>query len=738
MRGIQILCAGLVATVVAGATAMPRQDTRPLWTNPALAHQDTRPWMNLALSPDRRAELLEAAMTQAERIAFVHGFLGAPSRGVWPPGALGSAGFVPAIPRLDVPALQESDASLGVANPFQIRSKDRATALPSSLALAASFDPAAAYAGGAMIGQEAWRQGFNVLLAGGVNLAREPRNGRNFEYLGEDPLLAGTLDAESVRGIQDQHVISTVKHFAMNDQETGRFWANAVIDEAAMRESDLLAFELAIEGGHPGSVMCAYNLVNGVYSCGNDMLLDGVLKTDWGFPGFVMSDWGAVHETQYANAGLDQESAANVDAQIYFGQPLANAIAAGSIPSSRLSAMVRRILRSMFAEGLFEHPPERTPIDFKADADVAQKIAAEGIVLLKNQNNILPLNSGVKRIAVIGGRADAGVISGGGSSQVIPAGGAFISVPIANVGMIYDPDPPLLAIRAKAAGTMVRFADGRYLSTATEAAKWADVAIVFANQWMSEGVDAPDLTLPSGQDQLIAAVAAANPKTIVVLETGGPVVMPWLDSVSGVLEAWYPGSRGGQSIADVLFGEVDPSGHLAITFPADLSQNPRPQIPGSEVASRTLFNVPYTEGADIGYRWFAKQNLKPLFPFGFGLSYTSFDFKNLQIIGNHTLMVGFDVTNTGNVAGSAVPQVYITSAAGEATQRLIGYSRITLPPGQTTHVSITADPRLLAHYDVQAHAWRVAQGTYDVMVGRSASDSVLTGSAQVMTSLIKP
>jgi len=729
MRGCLIVAAALLAGAAASLAANA---------------QDMRPWMNPALSPDQRAVLLESQMTLAERIALVHGLFAFPQNGRMPPGALGSAGYVPAIPRLGIPALEETDASLGVANPFQVRPADRATALPSSLATAASFDPKAAYDGGAMIGQEARRQGFNVLLAGGANLTRDPRNGRNFEYLGEDPLLAGLLDGEAVRGIQDQHVISTVKHFVINDQETNRNWANSVIDEAALRESDLLAFELAIERGHPGAVMCSYNLVNGAYACGNNAMLNGALKTDWGYSGWVMSDWGAVHDVGYAAAGLDQESAAQADTRMYFDAPLRNAIQAGAIPASRLSDMVRRILRSMFAVGVFDYPPMRSPIDFKADAEVTRRVADEGIVLLKNDSSVLPLSQSVKRLAIIGGYAENGVMSGGGSSQVIPPG-SFLTIPLGGEGStamyrneILDPSPPLAAIRARANGIEVRFDEGRYLSAATALAKWADVAVVFANQWMTEGADAPDLSLPDRQDQLIAAVAAVNPKTVVVLETGGPVVMPWLDSVSSVLEAWYPGSQGGEAIADVLFGADSPSGHLPITFPMDAGQNPRPQIPGLEVASGVEFNVPYTEGSDAGYRWFAKEDLKPLFPFGFGLSYTSFAFANLAVSGGSPLTVSFDVTNRGSFAGAAVPQVYLTRMAGESTERLIGFSRIMLAVGQTGRVSVTVDPRLLANFDTGTHSWRIAPGTYEITVGRSASEPEMSQSVQLDGASIRP
>ncbi|HUB84083.1 MAG TPA: glycoside hydrolase family 3 C-terminal domain-containing protein [Rhizomicrobium sp.] len=714
-------------------------------STPAQSAAD-KPWMNLSLSPDARAALIEQQLTEDEKLTLVRGYFAVPIFAPKiPVGAIGSAGYVPGIPRLGIPALQESDASLGVANPLNVRPGDGATALPSGLATAATFDPQLAYEGGAMIGNEAWRKGFNVLLAGGVDLARDPRNGRNFEYAGEDPLLAGEIVGAAIAGIQSQHVISTAKHYAVNDQETGRFFANSKIDEAAMRESDLLAFELAIERGQPGSVMCAYNLVNGAYSCGNNHLLNDVLKGDWAYPGWVMSDWGAVHDVHYAANGLDQESAADFDRQVAFGDALKQAIANGTVPPDRLSDMVHRILRSMFATGLFATPPVKSTIDYAADAAVAQRVAEQGIVLLKNDGAILPLAAGAIRIAVIGGHADAGVLSGGGSSQVVPAGGASATVSVGGEGlmgpfrnMLYDPSSPLKAIRALSPTAQVRFDDGRYPSSAAALAKWADIVIVFGNQWMIEGSDAPDLSLPDGQDAMIEAVAAANPKTVVVLQTGGPVAMPWLNNVAAVMEAWYPGQRGGQAIANVLFGRVNPSGRLPMTFPKDMGQNPRPVLPGVDVPDGQQFDVNYTEGAKVGYRWFADQDLTPLFPFGFGLSYTTFDYRNLAVTGGATLKVSFDAVNSGAVAGSAVPQVYLVSAAGDRTMRLVGFDKVALAPGQIQRVTIDVDPRLLADFDVAAHGWRVRAGTYDVAVGRSATDSVLSGSATVAAAMIKP
>jgi beta-glucosidase len=708
---------------------------------------DSAPWSDKTLSADARAGLLERAMTDDEKIGLLHGIFAVPILGKpLPAGAIGSAGYVPGVARLGIPALQESDASLGVANPFNVRPGDGATALPSGLALAATWNPDMAYRGGAMIGQEAWRKGFNVLLAGGVNLARDPRNGRNFEYLGEDPLLAGTLAGEAIRGIQDQHVVSTMKHFALNDQETGRMILNARIGEAAFRESDLLAFELALERGHPGAVMCAYNRVGGDHACSNEALLTGALKGDWSFPGWVMSDWGAVHDVADAKAGLDQESGEQFDKHVFFGAPLAQAVAGGAIPAARLSDMAHRILRSMFAVGLFDAPATKTPIDDAADEAVARQAEEQAIVLLANRANLLPLSHDAKRILVVGGHADAGVLSGGGSSQVIPTGGAAATIPMGGDGgaamfrlQIYDPSSPLKAIRARARGAQVRFVDGSYPSAAAAAAKDADAVVIFATQWMIEGEDAPDMTLPNGQDALIAAVAKANPRTIVVLETGGPVLMPWLDSVGAVVEAWYPGARGGDAIADILFGDGEPSGRLPVTFPAGESQLPRPGIPGFGLPASTAFDVDYMiEGADVGYRWFARKGLKPLFPFGFGLGYTRFSYADLKVEGGDTISVSFDVRNDGARAGTDVPQVYLTDAAGKPRMRLIGWDRVTLSPGATAHVTVKADPRLLADFDEGAHAWRIKGGRYQVAVGASSDDPALHGAAEVNPRQLKP
>jgi beta-glucosidase len=719
--------------------------TGALFASTAVAQTSGRPWMNARLSPDQRAAVLQSAMTLDEEIAILHGDFGFPAKAGRDKGAIGSAGFVPGIERLGIPALQESDASLGVANPFNVRKGDGATPLPSGLATASTWNPALAYAGGAMIGHEAFAKGFNALLSGGANVARDPRNGRNFEYLGEDPLLAGTLAGRAIKGVQSNHIVSTTKHFAVNDQETGRMVLDARIDEAAMRETDLLAFELAIEAGHPGSVMCAYNRVNGAYACENNHLLNDVLKTDWGYPGWVMSDWGAVHSAEAATKGLDQESGSQLDAKVWFDKPLHEAVDAGRIPRAQVDAMVKRILRSMFADGLFDHPA--TPggaLDYAADAKAAKATAEEGIVLLKN-DGALPLASTIRRIVVIGGHADVGVLSGGGSSQVVPVGGPALTVkmpdnsdnPMAQFRFaVYDPSSPLAAIKAAAPDAVVEYLDGTDPKLAAERAKGADAVIVFATQWMIEGYDAKDLSLPDDQDALIDAVASANPKTVVVLETGNPVLTPWLDRTAALMEAWYPGAKGGEAIADVLFGKTNPSGRLPITFPVSEAQLPRPTIPGVGLPAKQSFPVDYVEGSNLGYRWYEAKGIKPLFPFGFGLSYTAFRYSGLRAMGGKALTVSFTVKNVGFKPGMDTPQVYAAPPGG--VRRLIGWKKLALKPGETRRVSVTADPRTLAAYDEDAHGWHVAAGDYAVAVGASSADLSLTAKAKLKDARLRP
>jgi beta-glucosidase len=709
---------------------------------------DNQPWLDTKRSPDERAALAVKAMTLQEKIGMLHGpmalvFPGAKAPAL-PAEAIHAAGYIPGVPRLKIPALFETDASLGVTNPMDARPGDVATALPAGLALASSFNPQLGFRSGALVGNEARAKGFDVLLGGGMDLTRDPRNGRNFEYLGEDPLLAGMMAGEEVRGTQSQHVISTLKHFALNAHETNRNFLDARIDPAALRESDLLAFEMAIERGRPGSIMCAYNLVNGDYSCGNEWLLNGVLKRDWGYQGWVMSDWGAVHSSADALHGLDQESGEQIDHEVYFAAPLQAALASGAIPAARVDDMVRRILRSMFAVGVIENPPAKAAIDYKSHAADALEVARQGIVLLKNEEGILPLSDKVKRVAVIGGQAQIGVLSGGGSAQVTPSNGASISIPIGGRGNMvsfrremFFPSAPLKAMQAAAPHAEFVFDAGNFPADAAALAKGADVAVVFVTRHELEGYDVPNLELPNGQNALIEAVAAANSHSIVVLETGNPVAMPWLKDVRGLLAAWYPGQEGGQAIADVLFGAVNPSGRLPITFPVDDAHSMRPQLPNLGAELDTRVTVDYSEGADVGYRWYVKHGVKPLFAFGHGLSYAAFSYDGFKVQGGKTLTLSFGVQNVGACEGADVPQVYLTSAAGQAQFRLLGFQRVALQAGEHAAVSIDVDPRLLARYDEPRRRWIVDGGVYQVSLGHSSADLSASGEANVVASVRK-
>ena len=721
------------ALLLAGAATGVFAATPPQAAAPAAPA--ARPWMNTALSADERTKLLLGAMTEDEKLTLVFGYFGTdnPSKGYTrpPESREGSAGYVPGIPRLGITPQWETDAGLGVATQGAAQHKRERTALPSGIATAATWNPTLAREGGAMIGNEARNSGFNVMLAGGVDLLRDPRNGRNFEYGGEDPLLAGTIVGAEIAGIQSNHVISTTKHYAMNDQETERNTVNAVIDDAAARMSDLLAFEIAIEKGDPGSVMCSYNKVNGTHSCENPWLLTDVLRKDWGFKGYVMSDWGGTHSTAAAaNAGLDQDSGFPFDDQPYFGKPLKQAVDSGQVSQATLDRMAGSILHAMFTTGVFDAPQAQpTTIDYAAHAKVTQADAEQGVVLLKNDGAILPLSRATKSIIIIGGHADKGVLAGGGSSLVYPRGGNAVpeGEPKTWPGpLMYYPSSPVDAIRAQAPNATVTYVDGSDPAAAAAAAKNADVALVFVTQWAGEGFDVP-IQLQDGQDALVSAVAAANPKTVVVAETGGPILMPWANQVAGIVEAWYPGTSGGAAIADVLFGKVNPSGHLPATFPAAMSDLVRP----GDIDKVT---VTYSEGAAVGYKWYDKNHLTPQFAFGHGLSYTSFGFGNLKArAADGSVSASFTVTNTGKRQGMAVPQIYVGPVSGgwEAPKRLGGWQKIALAPGQSKTVTVAVDPRLLATFSADSHRWEIAAGSYKVMLAHSANEIDQTVTLQV-------
>jgi beta-glucosidase len=696
------LAAVLFAAVFAGA--------------PARAASPNCPWMSRTLRPAERAAKLLAAMSTTDKLALLSG--------VDPHAALGVAdgplyvGYVPGNPALCMPALTLNDGPAGVAG-----SQVGTTAFPAPIAQAATWDPGLQRTLGAAMGLEAWQKGIDVLLAPDVNIARVPENGRNFEAFGEDPFLSGRTAAAEIQGIQQNPVIATVKHFAVNSQETNRYYVSSNVDDRTLHEIYLPPFAAAVGDAKVGAVMCAYGLVNVVQSCQNAALLTDVLEHQWRFPGFVMSDWGSTWSTiQSANAGLDLEMPGGT----FFTSALLDSVNSGAVTTSRFDDMVRRILASMFRCGLFDDPPPALssvgPLDVSTSSDVrvALQAAEESTVLLKNAPGTLPLHLPKgSTIALIG--APAGVdsvrpyVAGGGSAYT---GGA-------------DPVSPLQAITARAAraGVNVIADPGTDLSSAVSAARRANLVVYFAYDQEREGQDRPDLSLPNAQDAFIEQVTEANPHTVVVLDTGGPVLMPWLDQVPAVLEAWYPGEQDGIAIAAVLFGDADPGGRLPQTFPASNDSVPASttnQWPGSGDGQDASFS----ERLDVGYRWYDANKVAPLFPFGYGLSYTRFDYSGLRIShSGGSVAVSFTVRNAGARTGSDVAQLYVDDPAfvGEPPKQLKGFQRVLLRPGRSAEVTIALTPRSFSVWDSATQQWRVRRGLYRILVGASSRDIRLRG-----------
>ncbi len=728
----------LLSMVVSGFAQHRKQAPKP-----------TGPWMNTSLSPDERADLVIKEMTLDEKVALLHG-VGMPTD---EPVTLENApsnrgvGYAVGVPRLGIPGIDMSDAAYGVRS-SQANGR-YSTALPANVAAAASWDTDAAYEYGKLIGTELRAQGYNMSLGGGVDITREPRNGRTFEYLGEDPILAGTLVAKLIQGTQSAHVIGDIKHYAFNDQESGRNSVNIAIGNRAARESDLLAFEIGVLEGHPAAVMCSYNRVNGDFACENDYLLHQVLKKDWNFPGFVLSDWGGTHSTEKASAaGLDNEQ----PGRFFFGDKYKAAVEAGKISQAELDDHVHRILRSMFAAGVIDYPRERSVIDPFAGFQVSRKIEEGGIVLLKNERGALPLDAAkLHSIAVIGAHSDVGMISGGGSAQVDPIGGNAVMPPGKGAThwqeQIWFPTSPLKAIEARAPQATVKYDPGADPAAAAVLAKRSDVAVVFAYCWESEGMDLPSLALPNykldgkevDQNALIAAVAAANPRTIVVLETGSPVTMPWVKAPAAILEAWFGGSDGADALGNVLFGTVNPSGKLPNTFPLSEADLPHPTITQPPPASRHFdgaatpeqwakglppFPMAYDEGVKVGYKWYDAEKKPVLFPFGFGLSYTNFSYGELKVTQGERVKVTFTLANIGVRSGAEIAEVYaaLPASAQEPPKRLVGFSKVKLEPGEKNTVTVEIDPKYLSIFDEQKDGWTLLPGEYTIMVGGSSQD----------------
>ncbi len=705
-----------------------------------LAQSSDRPWMDTQLPPEQRADLVLKQLTLDEKLSLLHGN-GMANNPAWTmpltPFANGGAGYVTGIPRLGIPPLIISDAAYGVRD-SGINGR-YSTAMPSNLGAASAWDTVSACDYGAVIGSELRAQGFDMTLGGGVDLAREPRNGRTFEYTGEDPLLAGTLDGNMMKCEQAQHVVGDLKHYALNDQETGRSGVDVVVSKRAMQESDLLAFHIALSISNASAIMCSYNRINGPYACENPYILNEVLKRDWGFQGFVLSDWAGTHSTQAASqAGLDQEQ----PMADFFGPKLRQAVDSGAVPLAQIDDHARRVLFAEFNSGIVDDPPHKSVVDVVKGLEVALRVEEKSIVLLKNENAILPIDTAkVRSIVVIGGHADVGMISGGGSAQVDPPGGNAILPPGKGAthwqDHIWFPTSPFQALRDALPGTKVTFDAGADLNSAAAAARGADLAIVVGYQWEAEDSDLASLALPDNQNALIDAVAAANPHTLVVLESGTAVTMPWIDKVQGVVEAWYAGSAGHRALANVLTGAVNPSGKLPISFPRSEQDLPRSVIApaprrNQADAPAAPYSVNYTEGAAVGYRWYELEHKQPLFAFGYGLSYTTFTYSDLQIDAA-TRSARFAVKNTGNRPGTEIAEVYANPPQGsdEPFRRLVGWARVQLAAGETKTVTVTVDTRVLQSFDEAHNHWDLKSGRYQILVGPSSDNTPLQGPLRI-------
>jgi beta-glucosidase len=710
-RAAFVAAAGLVVSgAVAGAAQQAGAATGAATAVRAPARAPAR-----ALTATQQAEALVARMTLAQKITELHGIVDSQHQR-----------YVPGIPSLGIPPLVITNGPAGVG-PGDDPTQQPATALPAPISLAASFDPSLGYQYGRLIGKEAADLGNNLLEGPDVNIVRIPEGGRTFESLSEDPLLTSSIGTAEIQGIQAQPgMIAEVKHFDAYSQETYRNTPqdDNIVSDRVLHEIYDPPFQQAITRGHAQTLMCSYATVNGEYSCQNPYLLATTVDQRWGFDGFIQSDFGATHSTVgSALAGMDLE----MQTGDYYAAPMEQAVLDGQVPIATLNQMLVSRYAAMIRAGLFSHPVSVSPIPAQADAGFSESAAEQGMVLLKNDDQALPLSaSSVNSVALIGPYAGAAMTGGGGSSHVDP----LLTVsPVQGIENVVGPGVP------------VTYNDGSDIASAVAAAQASQVAIVMVGDTESEGSDQPSLDLGGNQDQLVEAVAAANPNTIVVVKSGNPVLMPWLSDVSAVLEAWYPGEEDGNAVAAVLFGKVDPSGKLPVTFPVSDSATPvssPSQWPGVNG------QVVYSEGLDVGYRGYDAEDITPMFPFGYGLSYTTFAFSNLHIgrdlvqnpvsgpgasscdcngQGTGLQTVTATVTNTGKVAGAEVAQLYLgdPAVAGEPPRQLEGFDKVYLRPGQSTTVRFELTGHELSYWDDTANGWVLPDGTFDVYVGDSSA-----------------
>lgn len=676
-----------------------------------------------ALGPAERARRLVARMTVAEKLSMLHGPAGGSAQcSVSPRCAY--VGNVAPIERLGIPPINMNDGPQGFRTADA--QKGTSTAWPAGITLAASWDEAAALEWGRGMGKEFYDKGSNIQLGPGLNVARVPVNGRNFEYLsGEDPYLGYRMVQPVVKGIQSQKVLANAKHFILNNQETNRGAVSAETDERTRFEVYYPPFEGAIEAG-VASVMCSYNKINNVYSCENPTTLRELRSL--GFEGFVMSDWGAAHSTSIA-AGLDVEQPGQdwMNAEL-----LEAALKSGAVKEAQVDDSVRRILTQLYAIGVMDEPlgtwdwrNRLRNVTTAASVASARKLSGLGTVLLRNEGQLLPLRKTGQRVAVIGLADEKAIYHAGGSGSVEPS---FVSTPLQGI-----------TDAAKALGSQVTFDDGSCALRAAALAKTSDVVLVFVGTLSAEGSDRGSLSLDVGvdwhsQNALVAAVAlAAGAKTAVVVTTPGAVLLPWSREVAAIVSNFMPGQQAGNAIADILFGHVNPSGKLPLTFPnhdneTDFSPAQYPGLPNPRVP----FYAFYTERLLVGYRYYEHHNISFTtgFPFGHGLSYTSFEYSQLDIQGTlGGMKVSFLVRNTGSLPGSEVAQLYLyfPEAAGEPLQ-LKGFQKTsTLAPGSAQEVSLLLRPRELSIWNNGEHRWMPVDGRFQVRIGSSSRDIRIKG-----------
>jgi beta-glucosidase len=681
---------------------------------------------------------LVSKMTLEEKVAMIHATSSFTSGGV---------------SRLNIPELVMSDGPHGVrvehGRDWEADKNvyDSGTYLPVGVCLAATWNPKLGFDFGKVLGSEANYRGKDVILGPGINIIRTPLNGRNFEYQSEDPFLISKMVVGYINGVQSQGISACVKHYLANNQEVNRNFVNVHMSERALREIYLPGFKAAVTEANVNTLMGSYNLFRGQWATQNDYLMNQILKKEWGFKGAVISDWGAVHNTMEAlwngcdiEMGTDLGMLPNPNyGKFFLGDTVIKLVKAGKVPETLLDEKVKRILFVMSKTGMLDGKRVKGEYNTKSHQQTARKVADEGIVLLKNENGILPLATSVKSIAVIGYNAERKQSMGGGSSQVK----AFYEV------------TPLDGLqRSKPAGTAITYslgykifrgatADPELIQQAVEAASRADVAIIVGgwthgynynvwsdNAYDAEDTDKPNMNLPFGQDELIKEVLKANPKTILVLMGGGPVDMSnWNNEAKTILQAWYPGMEGGNALADIIFGKINPSGKLPMTFPKKLNDVPAHKLgtyPHDE--KRNLY---YYDDIYVGYRYFDTYKVEPEFPFGFGLSYTQFEYSNLKLqVSGKKVSVSFSLKNTGKVAGAEVAQVYVHDVASNLPRpekELKGFEKVFLKPGESKQISVVLDESAFQYFNDVLNKWVLEPGTFEIIVGSSSRDKKLSG-----------